>query len=283
MTETPRPWRAAFAAHLLDAYRRLPRRKGKAMSRAEVALRYEALDLLEEMGAPKSVLELFDALLGGVVAQWEATEHERRWIRPAVEHEARAMAEGRPVTDAEIVARFFLPSRRKGARPDRRAALKEVRAARAADFYRAFVLTRYTALGAEPKTPPSPERHRGAAIGRPRPEEKERAMKHALIAAAMLAMTAAAAFAPPAFAQGGPRGPSAARMSHFAERKAAESQYVQDRLATLNKSDACIKAAANDKELAACQKTEAGELRVARTKLMAARAKARPAGTSPPP
>ena len=142
MRRTSPTWRAAFAALLLEEVRRLPRRRGKTMTRAEVALRYEALDLLEEMSAPAAVLELFDTLLGGIVAEWGRTEHERKWINPAVEYEARALSEGRRVTDAEIVDKVFLkrPSKRK--RVTRAAALREVRAARRADFYRAFVMTR---------------------------------------------------------------------------------------------------------------------------------------------
>jgi hypothetical protein len=140
-----REWRGKFAEHLLDEYRRVAKKKGKAARRRENALRYEALDMIEEMGAPQSVLALFDVLLGGVVAAWDATEHERKWVRPAVEWEARAMRDGRAVSDAEIVEKFFLPSRPKGFR--RAAALKEVRAARRADFYRAFVMTREWELG----------------------------------------------------------------------------------------------------------------------------------------
>jgi hypothetical protein len=135
-------WRAGFAAQLLQNYKRLPKRRGKTMSRAEVALRYEALDLLEEMGAPREVLTLFDTLLGGIVAEWDRTEHERRWIGPAVEYEARALHEGRRVTDAEIVDHVFLKRRAKGKHVTRAAALKEVRTARRGDFYRAFVMTR---------------------------------------------------------------------------------------------------------------------------------------------
>jgi hypothetical protein len=135
-------WRAGFAAHLLMEYRRLPKRRGKRMSRAEVALRYEALDLLEEMGAPPEVLTLFDTLLGGIVAEWDRTGRERKWIGPAVAYEARALSAGHRVTDAEIVDHVVLKRRSKGARVSRAAALKEVRAARRADFYRAFVMTR---------------------------------------------------------------------------------------------------------------------------------------------
>lgn len=108
-------------------------------------------------------------------------------------------------------------------------------------------------------------------------------MKHAMIAAAVLAMTAPAALAPPAFAQGARHGPPAARMHSFSEHKAAEIQYDQDRIAAINRSDACIKAAASEPELAACRKAEGEDLQAARNKLMAARAKARSAGNSPPP
>jgi len=140
-----RPWRGQFAAHLLAEYRRLSKqKKTKQTRRAETALRYEALDMLEEMGAPASVLKLFDTLLGGVVAEWDETEAERRWVAPAVDYEARALQAGRDVTDAEIVDKVFLPMKPKGFK--RQVALNEVRAARKADFYRAFVLTRHHAL-----------------------------------------------------------------------------------------------------------------------------------------
>lgn len=142
MMAAERKWRAAFAAQLLENYKRLPKRRGKTMSRAEVALRYEALDLLEEMSAPSVVLELFDTLLGGIVAEWDRTEHERKWIGPAVEYEALALRAGRRVTDTEIVDKVFLKRRAKSKRVTRAAALKEVRAARRGDFYRAFVMTR---------------------------------------------------------------------------------------------------------------------------------------------
>jgi hypothetical protein len=137
---TARRWRRRFAAHLLDQYRRLPKRRGAKMSRAEVALRYEALDLIEEMGAPAEVLALFDALLGGIVAEWDRTAPGRRWIPGAVAYEARALAAGRRVTDSEIVDAVVMKMR--GRKPSRAAALKEVRATRRADFYRAFVMTR---------------------------------------------------------------------------------------------------------------------------------------------
>jgi hypothetical protein len=142
VTAAPPKWRAGFAAHLLEQYERLPKRRGTRMSRAEVALRYEALDLLEEMGAPAEVLALFDTLLGGIVAEWDRTERERKWIGTAVEYEARALHQGRHVGDVEIVDKVFLKRRTRGRRVTRAAALKEVRAARRADFYRAFVMTR---------------------------------------------------------------------------------------------------------------------------------------------
>jgi len=149
MSKAKPQWRARFAEHLLAEYRRVAKKTGKAARRRETALRYEALDMLEEMGAPRSVLALFDALLGGVVAEWDATEHERKWVRPAVEFEARALRDGRAVSDAEIVDKFFLPSRPKGF--NRAAALKAVRDARRADFYRAFVMTREWELGKKGK------------------------------------------------------------------------------------------------------------------------------------
>ena len=150
MSKAKPQWRARFAEHLLAEYRRVAKKKGKAARRRENALRYEALDMLEEMGAPQSVLALFDALLGGVVAGWDATEHERTWVRPAVEFEARAMRDGRAVSDAEIVDKVYMTHKPKGV--TRAAALKTVREARRADFYRAFVMTREWELEKKGKT-----------------------------------------------------------------------------------------------------------------------------------
>jgi hypothetical protein len=101
-------------------------------------------------------------------------------------------------------------------------------------------------------------------------------MKHAMIAAAVLLMTM-----PAAFAQTAPGGSAAPRQANFAERKAAESQYTQDRIAALNKADGCIKAAATDRDLGACKRTEAADLRAARTKMARAHAKMRPEGMPP--
>ena len=135
-----RRWRGQFAEHLLAEYRRIKKTKTKTPSRAEIAVKYEALDMLEEMGAPPSVLTLFDTLLGGVVAAWDKDEAARRWVMPAIDYEAAALAGGREVTNAEIVDKVVRRTRRKNF--NRRAALKEVVAVRKSDFYWSLVLTR---------------------------------------------------------------------------------------------------------------------------------------------
>ena len=123
----------------------MSKKRGKSARRAETAVKYEAIDLLEEMGAPASVLKLFDTMLGGIEAQWRAGEADRRWVAPAIDYEARALHGGRDdVPDSEIVDKVFVPLKPEGF--SRRVALREVGAARKGDWYRAFVLSRRYAL-----------------------------------------------------------------------------------------------------------------------------------------
>jgi hypothetical protein len=71
-----------------------------------------------------------------------------------------------------------------------------------------------------------------------------------------------------AFAQAAAKSPAAdARQNLLVERKAAESQYRQDRIAALQKGDACIKAAATQKAFSDCEKAEAAELKAARARV----------------
>ncbi len=149
MADDLHKWRGQFAEHLLAEYRRVSKKKGKQARRAQTAVKYEALDMLEEMGAPDSVLKLFDAMLGGVVNEWNETESARRWVSAAVDYEARATLDARDVTDTEMVDRIFLPTMPQVT--SRQVALKEVHAVRQADFYRAFVLSRQSALIDEKK------------------------------------------------------------------------------------------------------------------------------------
>jgi hypothetical protein len=77
-----------------------------------------------------------------------------------------------------------------------------------------------------------------------------------------------------AFAQAAAKSPAAdARQNLLVERKAAESQYRQDRIAALQKGDACIKAAATQKAFSDCEKAEAAELKAAGDKVKTARAR----------
>lgn len=98
------------AAELSAEYQSLREEKGRDARRRDRAIQREALDLLHEIGAPLTLIELFDIMFGEVTKQVNETP-EHPWLHLIIDYEARAAQEGREVTTSELVDKVVMPSR----------------------------------------------------------------------------------------------------------------------------------------------------------------------------
>ena len=83
------------AVELLAEYQRVKGKKAKFARREELVIKAEALDLIEIMGAPWRLTELFDIMLGGPRSQVFYMQDAYPWVAEGVDYEARAHEEGR--------------------------------------------------------------------------------------------------------------------------------------------------------------------------------------------
>jgi hypothetical protein len=138
------------AVELLAEYQRVKGKKAKFARREELVIKAEALDLIEIMGAPWRLTELFDIMLGGPRSQVFYMQDAYPWVAEVVDYEARAHEEGRVLTNTEITDCVVMPARKTvGSRQD---VMSEVRELRKTDRYAARVVSRRYYLKDNPET-----------------------------------------------------------------------------------------------------------------------------------
>jgi len=91
------------AARLLSVYRQQAEKKGgpDALVKKQATMA-AALILLYEIGAPPSLVALFDVMLGNVARKEPEYSAEFKWLEFTLNYEARAHNEDRTVTHTEV-------------------------------------------------------------------------------------------------------------------------------------------------------------------------------------
>lgn len=89
------------AAELLAVYQTARRQ------RVKTTVQMEALDLLRHLKPPESLVVLFDAMLGGVTSRALDMEPPIPWLEKAAEFEARALQDGKRVSNRMIADYLF--------------------------------------------------------------------------------------------------------------------------------------------------------------------------------
>ena len=89
------------AARLLSEYRQVENKTGRGVRGEKRAVKAAALDLLNAIGSPPSLVSLFNVMLGDVAGA--SPKAKFPWLDVTLDYEARAHNEDRLVENADVV------------------------------------------------------------------------------------------------------------------------------------------------------------------------------------